>query len=275
MDERAFYPHSFEEAKRNNCVDLYKESHAANIDCKNAIEKAINDNFDGYRLNKDISKDVIAKFGFDRIKYVLSYTFQSKDLDGRISRENKAWAKDTYVPEDLSFGMDRRTEFLADAHSGLLDLFANQFQKEYKLLGLWDKSQVHPPDEMNFTGKIMVIKPEKLSEPHKTRDEQLFYAFGGFGCNPESGNKKVMGEFLCDGERTHFYRLDFLGEAKADLLPPFAKDRLAEIKAASKEKEMPVEKPMAKPSVLGRLAKAKEQIATAKQTELKKDKEER
>lgn len=246
MDERPFYPHSFEEARRMDVVGRYHLSQSANIECKNAINDIIDKNYDGYRLGKDLAKQIISEYGIDRTAYVLANTIQLKDSDGRISRDNKEWARTIFVPDNKS----ARHDFSVDKHSGLLDLFTNQYQREYAKLQLWDKSQVIPPQGLDFTNKIMVLKPEILKEQHKTCDEQLFYAFGGFGCDGEKGNKKVMGEFLVDGERTSFYRFDFMGEAKPELLPDWAKEKLA-------QKQIQVSKD--KPSVLNQLKANKEQ----------------
>lgn len=236
MDERPFYTHSFEEAKRNDELEKYKLSHGANADCKTAIEKAIAANFDGMRLNADTAKTVISEFGYDRVRFVLANTIQQKDWDGRFSHDNKAWAKDTFVPEDMVFQSDRRLYFVVESHPAVLDGFVNQFRRAYKELDLWDKAQVNDPQGMDFTGKIMVLHPNILNEQHKTRDEQLFYCTGGFGCSPNKTGRKVMGEFLTDSEQTHFYRQDFLGEAKAELLPAWAKEKFAQKQEDKAEK---------------------------------------
>lgn len=69
------------------------------------------------------------QFGFDRTLYVLANTVRQKDHDGRISRDNKAWATTIPVSEDKnSFGDDRSSAFVVDSHPGLSDLFvASQF----------------------------------------------------------------------------------------------------------------------------------------------------
>lgn len=236
MDERPFYPHSFEEAKRNDELEKYKLSHGANTDCKTAIEKAIAANFDGLRLNADTAKTVISEFGYDRVRFVLANTIQQKDWDGRFSHDNKDWAKETFIPTDMVAQFDRRLYFMVESHPAVLDGFVNQFRRAYKELDLWDKAQVNDPQNMDFEGKIMVLSPEVLNEQHKTRDEQLFYCIGGFGCSPGKTGRKVMGEFLADGEQTHFYRQDFLGEAKAKLLPDWAKEKLTQTKEQKAEK---------------------------------------
>ncbi len=258
-DTRPFYPHSFEEAKRNNDMDSYKQSTQANIDCKNAIETTIKNNYDGQRLGKDLAKQVIAEFGIDRTAYVLANTVKHKDHDGRMSAANKEWAKEIFVPPDKSDGMDRNSYFVVDSHTGLTDLFVNQFKREVAKLNLWDKSQVNPPTDLDFEGKVMVIKSTSLNEKHKTRDEQLFLPFGGFGCSPTASGRTVMGTFLVDGERANFQRSDFLGEAKKELLPAFAIEKL--------EKEK-------RPSVLKKLHDKKSEITT-KDKPPTKDKEAR
>ncbi len=254
-DNRPFYPHSYNEAKRNDDVETYHQSHRANIDCKLAINDVIDKNYDGYRLKPALAKQVIEQFGFDRTAYVLASSIQQKDFDGRISTDNKSWAKEIFVPKDMVMGTDRRVDFLVDAHSGLLDIFTNQYRKEYLALNLWDNTQVHLADGLDFEKKVLVLKPSVLKEQHKTRDEQLFYAVGGFGCMPHKTGRKVMGEFLLDGEDAHFYREDFMGEAKAELLPPWAKEKLA-------QKEKPME---TRTSVLTKLHEKKSEVAnTAK-----------
>ncbi|WP_409967765.1 DUF3849 domain-containing protein [Bengtsoniella intestinalis] len=254
-DNRPFYPHSLNEAKRNDDVETYYQSHRANVECKQAIENIIDKNYDGYRLKPDLAKQMIQQFGFDRTAYVLASSIQQKDFDGRISANNKSWAKEIFVPKDIVAGLDRRGEFLIGQHSGLLDIFANQYRKEYLALNLWDKEQVHLADGLDFEKKVLVLKPSVLNEQHKTRDEQLFYAVGGFGCMPNKTGRKVMGEFLLDGENAHFYREDFMGEAKAELLPAWAKEKLV-------QKEKPSE---TRASVLDKLQEKKADVThTAK-----------
>ena len=67
--------------------------------------------------------------------YVLANTVQRKNFDGRISRDNKDWAKTIPVFEDKNyFGEDRRSSFEVDAvNPGLTDIFINQARREYLL----------------------------------------------------------------------------------------------------------------------------------------------
>lgn len=79
-------------------LDLYRVSLHENKNCKNAIDKAISENFDGFRLKKDCYKPVIEQFGQERMLYVLANTLQLRGWDGRFSRDNKAWAEHFSIP---------------------------------------------------------------------------------------------------------------------------------------------------------------------------------
>lgn len=136
MDEKAIYPYSLEYAKQNSPqdVELYKLSHKQNIACKNAIEQAIRESFDGLRLGKNSGEQVIADFGYDRVNLVLANTVQRKDYDGRFSRDNKEWAKTFPIPEDMVFDRDRRNDFVVDSHPAVLDGFINQTRRTFAQL---------------------------------------------------------------------------------------------------------------------------------------------
>ncbi|MFV0519986.1 MAG: DUF3849 domain-containing protein [Lachnospirales bacterium] len=259
MDERTFYPYSFDEAKRNSCIDLYKESLQANTDCKNAIENILKENYNGTTLEKGSAKEVLDKYGIDRVNYVISATLQRKSTDGRFSADNMNLAKETFIPEDKN-----NRDFLVNAHSGLLNVFVNQFHDELKLLNLWDKSQVNSTDNLNFESKVMVVSPTALKENFRTRENQLVFCAYGAGCMPEKTGKMVYGTFLKDGEKAQFQRQDFLGEAKDEFLSNFEKSLKSELLIVSKSETKEEDKPKKRESVLGRLNEKKSEIANKK-----------
>jgi len=55
-----------------------KMEHETKVACKNAIEKAIAEKFDGYRLPKDIAEAVIQEYGSERVSYVLANSVMHK-----------------------------------------------------------------------------------------------------------------------------------------------------------------------------------------------------
>ncbi|MBE6034077.1 MAG: DUF3849 domain-containing protein [Clostridiales bacterium] len=229
MDKNYVYPYSFQFAKENQELDLYKESHKANVDCKNAIEKVIAQNFDGLRLAKSTAEQVISQFGYDRVNFVLANSVQQKNHDGRFSRENKEWANSFFIAHDKVQGFDKRLEFAVDSHPAVLDGFINQARRAYQALNLWEPKHCNDPTGLNFEGKVMVLRPTNLKDEYKNPRDQLVLCEGGFGCSPTASGRKVFGRFLSDSEKCQYDRSDFIGELKTEHLPDWALEKLNEI----------------------------------------------
>lgn len=122
--ETPLYRYDWQYANENGEQTTYRLSKKANIACKDHITWAIGHL---YRNNCLDSDSVLAHMtdvaGLSRVCYVTANTIQYKDWDGRISRQNKDWAKGiTVCPED-------RHRFVIDqAHTGLVDLFARKLR---------------------------------------------------------------------------------------------------------------------------------------------------
>ena len=69
-------------------LEVFRTSHQAHVACRDAIESAIRDGFDGMRMTPDIEKGVLAEFGPERVAYVLAATVQAKEYDTRFSSVN-------------------------------------------------------------------------------------------------------------------------------------------------------------------------------------------
>ena len=130
-DNTPLYLHSASYAYEHNELDVYRVSRQANITCRDAIEQAIADNYRNNRLSPECVQQVLKQFDYSRIFYVLANTVRQKNEDGRISRDNKAWAQTIPVCEDRdSFGSDRNCYFIIDrSHTGLMDLFLTQARR--------------------------------------------------------------------------------------------------------------------------------------------------
>lgn len=125
------YPHSAAYAQEHGEVDAYRASYMANLACKEAIEKAIHDHYHNNSLGSDAIKDVLAQFGMERTQYVLANTIRSKDEDGRISSDNKTWAKSIPVLEDTDAWSKNRNAYLVvdGVNPGLTDIFTRLVRK--------------------------------------------------------------------------------------------------------------------------------------------------
>ncbi len=95
---------------------------------------------------------------------------------------------------------------------------------------------VQSNDPQDYKGKLLVIKADVLKEEFRTPENQLFLASGGFGCSPASSGRKVYGQFLNDGEKTHFYRSDFIGIVSNEYIPEWAKEKMEQIQSQQEQK---------------------------------------
>ena len=127
------YPYSGEVAEREGDLEWYRQSHKLNIACKNEIEGAIAHNYADNTLSDEAVHQVVAQFGLPRTAFVLVNTIRVKDWDGRISHDNKAWAKRVPVYPDVdTFGQNKRLKYVVDCNAGLTDIFVNILRRKYR-----------------------------------------------------------------------------------------------------------------------------------------------
>lgn len=231
---KPLYRFSLSNAKKYDEVELWRESHKENCVCAREIENCISDNYSDNCLDTDFAKNIISKFGFDRVMWVLSNTIQRNSKDERFSTDNKKWAKSIFIPND-----SERWHFEVTSHQGLVNMFTDRVRKEWAQLGLYDRT--HCTEEGDFENKIIVFKPSTLKDKYKTPEFQLFYATGGFGCDPIKMGQQVNGFFLKDGEFTHFRRQDFIGVLKEELIPEWAVENLKKYEEPDESPEIQME----------------------------------
>ncbi len=126
----AFYGHTLSYAAEHGEVDRYMESHKFDRECKEAVEGTIRQNFDGMHLKHDIVKPLAEKYGAERMAFILANTLQQESWDGRFSRDNKAWASEFYIPENIVHGIDMNRELIVSSHPAVLDGFIGMFRRE-------------------------------------------------------------------------------------------------------------------------------------------------
>ena len=139
------YMHTITYAMEHGRADDYLESRKLNLDCKNAIEDAIRENFDGLHLAHDAAKGIIEEYGAERVVFILANTVQHLEHDGRFSIGNKAWAKGYEIPENINRGMDMNADYVVSSHPAVLDGFigfARDAIREQEL-GMEESVQIH------------------------------------------------------------------------------------------------------------------------------------
>ncbi len=126
MNETPLYPYSAEEARRRDELSLWRASHRANIACKEAIEEAIRQHFDGAYLDRNCLDSVLLEYGHKRTAWVLANTVQQLSWDGRFSARNKVWASQISIPADKRHNLD----FVVTSHPAVLDGVIDQYRKD-------------------------------------------------------------------------------------------------------------------------------------------------
>ena len=222
---KPLYKFSFEEAKHNDEIKEFRESFQENIRCRDYLDNEVSERFDGFHLPVECLENTVKEFGYDRTMWVLANTILERHGDGRFHRDNKDWARKLNIPQ-----WRNNYEFSLHSHSCIVDGMAKDVQKIYAALGLFSGEHIVQTDEpQDYTGKLLIIRPDVLKEESRTPENQLFLASGGFGCSPDKVGRKVMGQFLIDGEKTHFYRQDFIGVIADEHIPDWAREKLSEL----------------------------------------------
>ena len=114
-------------ARKNGEIQKWRDSKTENIACRDAVDKAVAENFDGAHLKtEEILDTVIAAYGKERLELILAATIQEKAHDGRFSRDNKEWAANVTMPDG------EKTYLVSDrTHPVLLDALAKEYRVNY------------------------------------------------------------------------------------------------------------------------------------------------
>ena len=124
------YYEPFSYAKENDEVDLYRTSYRLNSECKQAINEAIADNYDGMYLGDGAVDQVVRQYGMERVGYILANTLHHKNYDGRFSHSNKEWAEQVGTPENNARIIKFRADWVVTSHSAVLDGFVTMYREK-------------------------------------------------------------------------------------------------------------------------------------------------
>ena len=220
------YPYSAQEARNRDEIVLWRESHKANIACRDAIEESVRQGFDGMHLKPDCIQPVLEEYGYKRVERVLAATVQELSWDGRFSPTNKQWAARCFIPRDER----HNAEITVRSHPAILDGFVDLYREAYQKLGLFGPEHcIGDRAEQDYTGKVLVLSPDTLKESCWSQENQLWYAHDGFGCSPHAIGRSVRCTCLGDGEMTRWNRREFIGVLDEKYLPDWAKESLSQL----------------------------------------------
>ena len=186
------YMGTLEKAMQERNVDAYLDSRKLNIDCKNAIEQAIAEGFNGMRLNPDVAVGVIEKYGEERVAFVLANTLKQLSHDGRFSDGNKRWADGIDIPENISRGMDLNRDYIVGSHPAVLNGFIDMARKE--------------------------IRTRKLEEVLGVKNQHITENTRGYEADGHTGTWYAVDMKTYHGERFFQMRNEEYGQDVADII---------------------------------------------------------
>lgn len=161
------YPHSAAYAREHGELEQYRASNNVNLQCKESIEAAVREHFDGMYLSHDAAKGVIETYGMERVSLVLANTVQLQDWDGRYSRRNKEWAKTipNENPETVRCG------YVLNSHPAVLDGFIDLVREEQQRSRTQDEKT--QPSRSSVRDKLKQELPaHKPAAPKKREPER-------------------------------------------------------------------------------------------------------
>ena len=165
----AYAQYKKEQAEESMRREQKKLEHGIRIECKDAIEKAVAEKFDGYTLPGDAAEGVIKQFGKERVEYVLANTITHLSHDGRFSPDNKEWAKSLVPNADW-----QTRDYIVTSHPAVLDGFTNQARQYIERDREPEKAGVLEQETKTSGQKAQNPEPENnISDSEKALAERL------------------------------------------------------------------------------------------------------
>lgn len=89
----------------------------------------------------------------------------------------------------------------------------------------------------DFTGRIMIVRPEHINSRDVIPENQLFLAQEGPGCNPEDYGSEINGIFLYERKEASLTNDCFLGAMREEHIPEWANEAREDISEESSDEE--------------------------------------
>ena len=167
--KEAYAQYKKEQAEEAMRREQEKLEHGIRVECKNAIEQAIAEKFDGYTLPRDTAEGVIRQYGKERVEIVLANTITHLSHDGRFSPNNKEWAKSLVPSADW-----QTRDYIVTSHPAVLDGFTNQARRYIERDREPEKAAVPEREAGTSEEKAQNPEPEnKISDSEKALIERL------------------------------------------------------------------------------------------------------
>lgn len=142
-----YYP-TFRYAREHDEVELWRESHRINMECKGQINRRALEANNSRELDLMIN-DLIRVYGLERTMCVLSRTIQYKDWDERLSQAVKERAKRFHFNEQEYQDQDPTKQYICqDLDPCVLDmLYRKLMEKEAEQVAFDSRQQVFSDEQ--------------------------------------------------------------------------------------------------------------------------------
>lgn len=128
MNTTPIYYQSATYARDHKELEQYRASAKANRECRDAIDKAIAEHFDGFHLRPEALTDVLMIHTPERVAVILAVTMRDRSFDGRFRRFNREWSDEVKVPPESPISGYADTALRS--HSTIINGYADMFRSQ-------------------------------------------------------------------------------------------------------------------------------------------------
>lgn len=131
--------------------------------------------------------------------------------------------------DDFGYGYDEDMQGYIDDHEDEIKEITDKY--------LYGDIYVDKGNISDFTGRIMIVRPEHINSRDVIPENQLFLAQEGPGCNPEDYGSEINGIFLYEREEASLTNDCFLGAMREEHIPEWANEAREDIAEESSDEE--------------------------------------
>lgn len=131
--------------------------------------------------------------------------------------------------DDFGYGYDEDMQGYIDDHEDEI--------KEITDKNLYGDIYVEKGNISDFTGRIMIVRPEHINSRDVIPENQLFLAQEGPGCNPDDYGSEINGIFLYERKEASLTNDCFLGAMREEHIPEWANEAREDISEESSDEE--------------------------------------
>lgn len=131
--------------------------------------------------------------------------------------------------DDFGYGYDEDMQGYIDDHEDEIKKITDKY--------LYGDIYVDKGNISDFTGRIMIVRPEHINSRDVIPENQLFLAQEGPGCNPNDYGSEINGIFLYERKEASLTNDCFLGAMREEHIPEWANEAREDITEESSDEE--------------------------------------